>query len=78
MTGSDGETIAGRLAGRTLLLTGASGLLGKAMLGVLLRETSDLSEIRLALRAQDDGSALKRQHSEVLSSEPLEALHEAA
>jgi len=77
-TGSDQETIAGRLAGRTLLLTGASGFLGKAVLGVLLREVSDLGEVRLVLRAGDDEGALERLRSEVLSSEPLESVREAA
>ena len=78
MTGSDGETIAGRLAGRRLLLTGASGFLGKAVLGALLREAPELSEIRLVLRADNDESALERLRSEVLSSEPLGSVGEAA
>ena len=78
MTGSDQETIAGRLAGRTLLLTGASGFLGKAVLGVLLREAPDLDEVRLVLRAADDAGALERLRSEVLSSEPLALAREYA
>jgi len=78
VTGSYEETIAERLAGRTVLLTGASGFLGKAVLGVLLREVSALREIRLVLRADDDEGALERLRSEVLASDAFDPVRASA
>src|SRR4051794_12831024 len=57
------------LAGQTVLLTGASGFLGKAVLGQILRELPDLRVI-LLLR----GDPEKRLREEVLSSAPCEGL----
>lgn len=72
------ETIADRLAARTVLVTGASGFLGKAVVAVLLREVPDLREVRLILRAGDDEGALGRLRGEVLGSEAFEPLREVA
>ncbi len=45
-------SIAEQLAGRTLLLTGASGFLGKAVLAACLRVLPDIGAIRVLLRAR--------------------------
>src|SRR5215217_956242 len=57
------------LAGRTVLLTGASGFLGKAVLGQILRE---LPETRVVLLLR--GDAKSRLENEVLASAPCEGL----
>jgi fatty acyl-CoA reductase len=61
-------TIAERLAGKTLLVTGASGFLAKAMLSICLRELPGIGQIRLLLRAADDEAARVRMRTEVLGS----------
>jgi len=65
------QRIAERLEGRTLLITGASGFLGKAVLGACLRLRPAPREIRLLLRARDDGAAQARLEQELLPSPPL-------
>ena len=72
------ETVSERLAGRAVLVTGASGFLGKAVVAVLLREAPDLREIRLILRANGDEAAQERLRDEVVSSEAFEGVREAA
>src|SRR4051794_34851725 len=57
------------LAGQTVLLTGASGFLGKAVLGQILRELPD-TQVVLLLR----GDAQSRLENEVLTSAPCEGL----
>lgn len=54
------STINERLAGKALLLTGASGFLGKAVLVVALRELPELRRIVVLLRAADDAGAQGR------------------
>ena len=58
-----------RLAGKALLLTGASGFLGKAVLGQMLRELPD-TRVTVLLR----GDAERRLRDEVLTSDPCEGL----
>jgi fatty acyl-CoA reductase len=65
----DDVTIQERLAGRSVLLTGASGFLGKAVLGQILRELPD-TQVTVLLR----GDAHKRLTDEVLTSGPCEGL----
>jgi fatty acyl-CoA reductase len=65
---SEGATVNERLAGQALLLTGASGFLGKAVLAQCLRELPDLERIVVVLRAEDDEAAARRLAHEVLSS----------
>jgi HAD superfamily hydrolase (TIGR01490 family) len=72
------RTVAERLARRTVLVTGASGFLGKAVVAVLLREASDLREIRLVLRAGDEDGAQGRLRDEVLPSEAFDGVREGA
>lgn len=74
MNGPRVQRIAERLAGRTLLLTGASGFLGKAILATCLKELPELAEIRLLLRAEDDAGAERRLVDQVLTSRPFEGL----
>jgi fatty acyl-CoA reductase len=65
------QRIAERLEGRTLLITGATGFLGKAVLGACLRLAGKLGEIRLLLRARDDAAARARLEAEILPSAPV-------
>lgn len=54
------QRLAERLAGRTLLITGATGYLGKAVLATCLERLPELGEIRLLIKAGDDGAAHER------------------
>jgi alcohol-forming fatty acyl-CoA reductase len=63
--------VAAKLAGAKLLLTGASGFLGKAVLASWLREVPDAGTITLLLRAPDDEAAQRRLEDQVLASEPF-------
>jgi fatty acyl-CoA reductase len=58
-----------RLAGKTILLTGASGFLGKAVLATLIRVAPEIGEIRILLRAGSDEDARRRLVDEVLAAE---------
>src|SRR3954471_22599656 len=58
-----------RLAGRSVLLTGATGFVGKALLGQVLRELPE-TEVTVLLR----GDAERRLRDEVLTSAPCEGL----
>ena len=65
----DDVLIQEQLAGKTVLLTGASGFLGKAVLGQILRELPD-TQVTLLLR----GDAQQRLENEILNSGPCEGL----
>ncbi len=58
-----------RLAGKTILLTGASGFLGKAVLATLMRTAPEIAEVRILLRAGSDEEARRRLVDEVLAAE---------
>jgi nucleoside-diphosphate-sugar epimerase len=62
-----------RLAGKTILLTGASGFLGKAVLAALMRTAPEIGEIRLLLRAGSDEDAHRRLVEEVLAANAFAA-----
>ncbi len=68
------QTIGERLAGATLLLTGASGFVAKAVLAILLRELPQIGELRLLLRAADDDAALERLRTQILPSSAFAGL----
>jgi nucleoside-diphosphate-sugar epimerase len=63
------EPVRERLAGKTILLTGASGFLGKAVLATLMRAAPEAAEVRLLLRAGDDEGAHERLVHDVLGSD---------
>jgi HAD superfamily hydrolase (TIGR01490 family) len=71
------QSIAEQLAGRTLLLTGASGFLGKAVLAACLRSLPGVGSIRVVLRAANDDAARERLAREVLSASAFEAVSPA-
>ena len=58
-----------RLAGKALLLTGASGFVGKALLAQIVRELPD-TRVTVLLR----GDAQERLTNQVLTSAPFEGL----
>lgn len=67
-----------RLAGSTILLTGASGFLGKAVLATLLRHAGDFRCLLVLLRAPDFAAAQRRLVEEVLTSDAFAALPDAS
>ncbi len=69
MIREDESTVAARLAGASLLVTGASGFLGKAVLATWLREVPDSGPVLVALRAADDDAARQRLLDGVLTSD---------
>jgi fatty acyl-CoA reductase len=67
-------TLKERLAGKALLLTGASGFVGKAVLAQIVRELPD-SRVVVLLRGADPRQRLE---NEVLTSAPFEGLDGSA
>lgn len=63
-----------RLAGRSILLTGSSGFLGKAVLAALLRHGDGIARLVVVLRAGSDEDARRRLLDEVLVAEPFAGL----
>ena len=63
-----------RLAGKSVLLTGASGFLGKAVMAALLRTAPDLGRLVVLLRAADDSAARRRLLDDVLPNDAFAAL----
>ena len=59
-------------AGATVLLTGASGFVGKAVLSTLLRETEG-ARVRVLLRSRDEDDARRRLVEEILGGDPFGA-----
>ena len=62
-----------RLAGKKVLLTGASGFLGKAVMAALLRSVPDLGQLIVLMRATDEEAARQRLF-DVLSSDAFDQL----
>ena len=72
---SDGnQRVRDRLAGSSVLLTGASGFLGKAVLAALLRHGDGIERLVVLLRAATDDEARRRLRDEVLVAEPFDRL----
>jgi len=67
----DTPPVASELAGARLLLTGATGFLGKAVLATWLREIPGDGTITLLVRAADDDAARRRLEEQVLTAEPF-------
>ena len=70
--------VADELAGKVLLLSGATGFLGKAILIACLRELPELAEIRLLVRAADDDGARERLTNQILAAPGLADLRSEA
>ena len=68
------ETLRERLAGQALLVTGATGFLGRTVLATCLRELPELGRIVVLLRAGDEAAAGRRLRDEVLAGEAFEGL----
>jgi nucleoside-diphosphate-sugar epimerase len=71
--GASGGDVSGRLAGRTILLTGGTGFLGKTVLATLLSRAPDIGRVLLLLRAPDPEGA-DRRLAEVVESEAFAAV----
>ncbi|MDA8020884.1 MAG: AMP-binding protein [Thermoanaerobaculia bacterium] len=63
------------LAGQRVLLTGATGFLGKVLAEKLLWAVPDLEKLILLIRAEDDETALDRARREVFHSPIMARLH---
>jgi HAD superfamily hydrolase (TIGR01490 family) len=70
--------VADALGGKVLLLSGATGFLGKAILVACLRELPQLAEIRLLVRAADDAGATERLTTQILTAPALADLRSEA
>lgn len=57
-------------AGSTILVTGGSGFVGKAVLNALLGETEG-ARVRVLLRSRDQGNAQRRLVEEILGAAPF-------
>jgi alcohol-forming fatty acyl-CoA reductase len=66
----DPADIASRLAGSTVLVTGASGFVGKAVLNALLTGTEGV-RLLVLLRSQDQADARRRLVEEILGADPF-------
>jgi thioester reductase-like protein len=62
------------LSGATILLTGGSGFLGKAVLSALLAHADGFERLILLLRADDDAAAQRRLIEEVLTNDAFATL----
>jgi alcohol-forming fatty acyl-CoA reductase len=70
----EGDRVRDRLAGKTILLTGGSGFLGKAVLAALLRNSYDLRSLIVLLRADSEAAAAERLRGEVLNDRAFSEL----
>jgi fatty acyl-CoA reductase len=66
----DAERIIEYFKGKSILITGATGFLGKILVEKILRVQPDVKKIYLLVRAIDQASANQRVQSEVDSSHP--------
>jgi alcohol-forming fatty acyl-CoA reductase len=64
------DDVGSRLAGATVLVTGASGFVGKAVLGTLVREAPG-ARVRVLLRSRDQADARRRLAEEIIGAEPF-------
>jgi HAD superfamily hydrolase (TIGR01490 family) len=68
--------IAKGLAGKTLLVTGSTGFLGKSLVEKCLRSLPEIGRINLAIRASSRRSAAQRLEREVLTSPAFKRLRD--
>ncbi|RAL43200.1 hypothetical protein DM860_009982 [Cuscuta australis] len=64
------------LAGKSILITGATGFLAKVLVEKILRTQPDIKKLFLLIRASDSESARKRFHTEVLDCELFRVLRD--
>src|SRR3984893_14734652 len=64
-------------AGKTLLITGSTGFLGKSIVEKLLRSVPEVGRINLAIRPSQRRSAAERLAKGVLSSPAFKPLRES-
>jgi HAD superfamily hydrolase (TIGR01490 family) len=74
VTDQAAQTLDERLAGKAVLLTGASGFVGKAVLAMALRELPSLGRIVVLLRAADGEAAARRLAADVLAGPAFEGI----
>lgn len=72
-----GSRVRDRLAGQGILLTGASGFVGKAVLASLLRSAPDFRRLVVLLRAASAEAARRRLVEEVLAADAFAGLQSA-
>lgn len=58
-------------AGKSILLTGATGFLGRAILSKLLRDVSEISSIYLLMREKRDQSIYERTQQLLMNTDPI-------
>ncbi|RAL43201.1 hypothetical protein DM860_009983 [Cuscuta australis] len=64
------------LAGKSILVTGATGFLAKVLVEKILRTQPNIKKLFLLIRASDSDSALKRFHTEILDCELFRVLRD--
>ncbi|MFW5968303.1 MAG: SDR family oxidoreductase, partial [Persicimonas sp.] len=64
------------LSGRTLLLTGATGFLGKAYLSMLLRYHPDIEQVYVLIRPREDRSAEERFFQQIAANSVMDPLRD--
>lgn len=67
-------SIVGSLRGRTILLTGATGFLGKIILEKILRSAPDVERIYVLVRPRKGSTADERMQAEIIQSEVFNRL----
>lgn len=68
------ETILGYLENRTILITGATGFVGKVLVEKILRVQPDVKKLYLLIRASGANSATQRMHNEITEKELFNVL----
>src|SRR5215207_10391535 len=74
VTREGNQRVRDRLAGKAVLVTGATGFLGKSVLAALLRHGEGIERLVVLLRAASDEDAGRRLREEVLVAEPFAQL----
>ncbi|KAK9927289.1 hypothetical protein M0R45_024480 [Rubus argutus] len=68
------ETILGYLENKTILITGATGFVGKVLVEKILRVQPDVKKLYLLIRASGANSATQRMHNEITGKELFKVL----
>ncbi|KAI4313531.1 hypothetical protein L6164_026504 [Bauhinia variegata] len=64
------------LKGKTILVTGATGFLGKIFVEKILRDQPDVKKLYILLRASNPCSATERMHNEIIGKYLFKVLRE--